>query len=112
VSETDHVARNRASRERLTSVIARLGERTVVLPDGWTAAALLTHLAFWDRFSTARLEKHLRDGAPMELPSETVTDLVNEAGLAQWTATPLSVAAALVTDAAAAMDRVIERGLG
>ena len=104
----DHNKRNRASRDRLAAVIAQLGDRSIPLSGGWTAAALLAHLAFWDGFGAARLEKYLRDRAPMELGSDTLTEFINAAGLAQWTATPIRAAAALATDAAATIDRLIE----
>ena len=80
---SDLAARNRASRDRLAAVIARLGGRSVELPGGWTAAAVLAHLAFWDGFAAARLEKFARDRGPMELGSDALTDLMNAAGLAQ-----------------------------
>jgi hypothetical protein len=104
----DHNKRNRASRDRLAAVIARLGDRSIALTGGWTAAALLAHLAFWDRFGAARLEKYLRDRQPMDLGSDALTEFINAAGLAQWTATPIRVAAELATDAAASIDRLIE----
>src|SRR5256885_16518455 len=84
----DHVARNRASRERLAALIARLGERTVVLPDGWTAAALLGHLAFWDRFAASHLQKYLRNREPMMSYDDAFFELVNAAGLSPWAAAP------------------------
>jgi len=104
----DHNKRNRASRDRLAAVIAQLGDRSIPLPGGWTAAGLLAHLAFWDRFGTARLEKYLGDRRPMELGSDTLTEFINAAALAQWTATPIRTAAGLATDAAATIDRLIE----
>jgi len=104
----DHNKRNRASRDRLAAVIAQLGDRSIALSGGWTAAALLAHLAFWDGFGAARLEKYLRDRAPMEFGSDALTEFINAAGLAQWTATPIRAAAALATDAAATIDRLIE----
>jgi hypothetical protein len=108
VTTDDHVVRNRVSRERLIALIARLGERTVVLPDGWTAATALAHLAFWDRYSAARLERHLRDPGPIESMTDATEEFVNAAGLPQWTSTPLGVAAADVVDATATVDRMIE----
>jgi hypothetical protein len=104
----DHNARNRAARERLDALIARVGERDVVLDDGWTAAALLAHLAFWDRLAVARLEKHLREGEPPIFATDAVTDLTNAAGMWQWKATPLGVAGTQAREAAAAIDRLIE----
>ena len=96
---SDLGARNRASRDRLAAVIARLGGRSVELPGGWTAAAVLAHLAFWDGFAAARLEK---------FGSDALTDLMNAAGLAQWRALPAAAAGELATGAATAIDRLIE----
>ena len=104
----DHNARNRAARERLDAVIARVGNRDVVLSDGWTAAGLLAHLAFWDRLATARLEKHLREGQPPVSAPDDVTDLTNAAGMRQWNETPLSVAGPQAREAAAEIDQLIE----
>jgi uncharacterized damage-inducible protein DinB len=104
----DHNKRNRASRDRLAAVIAQLGDRSIPLSGGWTAAALLAHLAFWDGLGAARLDKYLRDRKPMEFGSDALTEFINAAGLSQWTATPIRAAAALATDAAAKIDRLIE----
>lgn len=104
----DHNARNRAARERLDAVIARMGDRDVALDDGWTAAALLAHLAFWDRLAATRLEKYLRDREPPVFATDDVTELTNGAGMRQWKDTPTRIAAAQARDAAAALDRLIE----
>jgi hypothetical protein len=104
----DHNARNRAARERLAAVIARVGERNVTVDGGWTAAAVLAHLAFWDRLAVARLERHLREGEPPVFAADAVTDLTNEAGMRQWKDTPAGVAGTQAREAAAAIDRLIE----
>jgi len=105
---SDLGGRNRASRDRLAAVIARLGGRSVDLPGGWTTAALLAHLAFWDGFGGARLEKFARDREAMELGSDTLTKFINAAGMAHWRATLPAVAGDLAIEAAAAIDRLIE----
>jgi hypothetical protein len=103
----DHNARNRASRERLAVLTARV-VRDVTVDGGWTAAALLAHLAFWDRLAVARLEKHLREGEPPISASDAVTDLTNAAGMRQWKDTPLPVAGSQAREAAAQIDELIE----
>ncbi len=42
---------NRSQRERLCALVDRLdaGKLAVRLPNGWTVAGALAHLAFWDR---------------------------------------------------------------
>jgi DinB family protein len=105
---SDHNKRNRASRDRLAAVIASIKDERVVLPGGWTATALLAHLAFWDSFGAARIEKYKSDGKPMEFGSDVLTEFINAAGLAQWTMTPAGAAAELAVNAAATIDRLIE----
>ncbi len=105
---SDLNARNRASRDRLAVVIDRLGDRVIEMEGGWTASALLAHIAFWDRLATVRLEKYLRDGEPPVTAPPPLTDLTNEAGMRQWKETPPAVAARQARDAALAMDRVVE----
>ena len=85
-------ARNRTSRERLVAVVAQLGDRDVKMEGGWTAAGLLGHLAFWDGMALARLDRHLREGAPLELQTETIADHINDAAMPQWLDTPTAVA--------------------
>ena len=104
----DHNARNRASRERLGAVIERLGDRVIDLEGGWTASALLAHIAFWDRLATVRLEKYLRDGEPPVTAAPALTDLTNGGAMRQWIDTPPAVAGRQARDAAEAMDRLVE----
>ncbi len=97
-------ARNRTSRERLVAVVAQLGDRDIKIEGGWTAAGLLGHLAFWDGFALARLEKHLREGAPLELGSELISDHINAAAMPQWLETPTAVAGRRAIAAAMAIE--------
>jgi hypothetical protein len=105
---SDVNARNRATRERLAGVIARLGERDAKIDDEWTAAALLAHLAFWDRLSATRIEKYLRDGEAPAPAAAAILDYTNGGGMRQWKDTPLRVAALQAKDAAAAFDKLVE----
>jgi hypothetical protein len=105
---SDLRARNRASRERLASVIQRLGDRVIGIDGGWTASGLLAHIAFWDRLATVRLEKYLRDGEPPVTAPPALTDLTNGGAMRQWMDTPPAVAARQARDAAEAIDRLVE----
>jgi hypothetical protein len=53
----DYCTENDLERERLFKMLDRLRltdlQRT--LPNGWTVAVLLTHLAFWDRYTAAMI---------------------------------------------------------
>ena len=101
---SDVNARNRTSRERLVAVVARLGDRDVPIEGGWTAAGLLGHLAFWDGFALARLDKHLRDGAPLDLGIEKIADHINAAAMPQWLDAPTAVAGRRAIAAATAIE--------
>jgi hypothetical protein len=59
-----HVARNQEQLERLRRLVARLGEDDFgrELPDGWTVADALAHLAFYDRRAQILLERFAREG--------------------------------------------------
>lgn len=104
---SDHDERNRTARERLAAVAARLGDRNVPMEGGWTASALLAHIAFWDRLALARIEKYLRDGETPASASDAITDLTNGGGMRQWLDTPRHVAAHQANEAAADVDRAV-----
>jgi hypothetical protein len=59
-----HVAQNREQLERLRRLVARLGDDDLTreLPDGWTVADALAHLAFYDRRAQILLERFAREG--------------------------------------------------
>jgi 7-keto-8-aminopelargonate synthetase-like enzyme len=61
---SDHVARNREQLERLRRLVARLDDDDLrrELPDGWTIADALAHLAFYDRRAQILLERFAREG--------------------------------------------------
>ncbi len=95
------------SRERLEAIVSRLGNRDLTVDEGWTAAGLLGHLAFWDGFAFARLDRHLREGAPLELGSEKLADHINSAAMDQWHDTPIAVAGHRAIAAATAIERIV-----
>ncbi len=61
---SDHVARNREQLERLRQLVARLSDDDLrrELPDGWTIADALAHLAFYDRRAAVLLERFAVEG--------------------------------------------------
>lgn len=105
----EHGARNRADRERLRALGARLRAEDWCRPlaNGWTPAAVLGHLAFWDRFVLARWRLFEREGALATLPDEHL-DLTNEAALPLWLALSGAQAAVLALAAAEEVDLAIE----
>ena len=61
---SDHVAQNREQLERLRRLVARLSDDDLrrELPDGWTIADALAHLAFYDRRAQILLERFACEG--------------------------------------------------
>ena len=61
---SEHVAQNREQLERLRRLVARLSDDDLrrELPDGWTVADALAHLAFYDRRAQILLERFAREG--------------------------------------------------
>jgi hypothetical protein len=100
------IDQNRASTERIKS-FARLSDEQLQRPigEGWTGAALLAHLAFWDRRVLAILEKTLQEGKLAPIEPGTV---VNDIALPLWAAIPPREAARLAVETAEETDRRLE----
>jgi hypothetical protein len=77
------VADNTFQRQRLEALVSRLTNDDRELSNGWTVAAALAHLAFWDRRARLLLRRWERKGTP---PDEPDVDLLNEALLEEWRA--------------------------
>ncbi|MBI4491890.1 MAG: DinB family protein [Chloroflexi bacterium] len=105
--DRSHDARSAAQRARLQALAERLSDEALArsIGGGWTASALLAHVAYWDRMVLARLRR-------FERREETAfasldADLINEAALPQWLALPGREAARQAIEAAEAVDRKI-----
>ena len=61
---SDHFDRNREQLDRLRRLVGRLSDDDLrrELPDGWTVADALAHLAFYDRRAQILLERFAREG--------------------------------------------------
>ena len=98
---------NAAARDRILGLVAPLTDARMAVPnkDGWTIAAQLAHLAFWDRVHTGRLRAALAAGEdlPAPLPVE-VSDAVNDSGLHGWRSIPGRTAVRLFADASGEVD--------
>ncbi len=98
---------DRPERQRLETLVQRLtdAELGTALTDGWTVAAVLAHLAFWDRRAANLVERWLRQGIGR---SDADVDAINDAAKAQWLALPPRVAAQQAVDAARAADAALD----
>ena len=77
--ERSHVAETDAERERLRLLIAGSSDAELSrpMPAGWTVAAVLAHIAFWDARAIYWLDKWGPDGEPSTYEPENV-EAVNE----------------------------------
>lgn len=104
-----YTAENAAQRERLRALVSRLTDddlnRTV--EHGWTVAAALVHLAFWDRRRLAEIVHWQRQGQAPAMGCSP--DPINAALQVLAAAIPPRVAPQLAVDSAAAIDRQLEQ---
>jgi uncharacterized damage-inducible protein DinB len=98
---------NTASRRRLESLIRRLSDADLARPtsDGWTVAALLAHLAFWDQRVLALLRRWKAKGVD-ESPVDP--DAINDALKPLCLALAPRAAAELCLSSAEAVDAELE----
>ena len=101
------VERNRASTERIRTLIARLSDDELQHPVGehWTVAIALAHLAFWDRRVMYVLDMTERDGT-LFIPEIDI--FVNDLSLPLWAAIPPRAAARIAIETAEALDTRLE----
>ena len=94
-------------RQRLEALVRRLSdpELTRQMDDGWSVAAVLAHLAFWDPRAAVLVERWRRTGVGR---SEADADAINDAARAQWLALPPRVAAEQAVEAARAIDAALD----
>jgi len=105
--DRSHDQANERERLRLVALAGRSeAELGRELAGGWTVAAALAHVAFWERFAVERWKVWLRDRALPPLPPYT-TDTLNDGLLHQWLAIPPKAAAREAVAAAEAIDRLI-----
>jgi uncharacterized damage-inducible protein DinB len=106
--ERSYATENTHERQRLRTLVARLSDDDLKrpLPNGWTVAITLAHLAFWDRQRLALLRRWERDGVK---PAPADADTINEGVRVLATALPPRTAAQLALDAAEAVDQALEQ---
>ena len=106
--ERAYATENRHERQRLRTLVAGVSDDDLTrpLPNGWTVAITLAHLAFWDRQRLALLRRWEREGVT---PAPADADTINEGVRVLATALPPRAAAQLALDAAEAVDQALEQ---
>ncbi len=102
-----YVEGNAVQRRRLVALTSGRTEAELRrdVGHGWTVAAKLVHLAFWDQYSLALIQRWERTGVT-SLPNEV--DALNEAVRVLSAALPPAAAIELAEAAAEAVDRKLE----
>ena len=102
---------NDASRERLKQLVKSINDeelKLVIYKEGWTVAAALGHLAFWDERRTRLYKKWMKS----DIAPEPVMDfdVLNDALMTVFLKMPPRAAAELAVTCAETVDKTI-RGL-
>jgi hypothetical protein len=98
---------NARERERLAALVGRMSDADLTrsVGHGWTVAATLVHLAFWDLRAVRLMEQYEKGGVA---PSAVDVDVINDTVQALAQAIPPRAAARLAVDAAERVDRRLE----
>ncbi len=118
--DRSHEAENDAERERLRELVARLSDEELsrAMPAGWTVAAQLAHVGFWDARAIFALDKWARgiDPPPGDYEPDDVAWINDSAkplclALPPRTAAQLALRLAEEADSgiAALSDEVVEK---
>ncbi|PYN93317.1 MAG: hypothetical protein DMD91_30285 [Candidatus Rokuibacteriota bacterium] len=107
-ADRSYVAQNTAQRDRLKAFVTRATDQDLktAMPAGWTVAAVLAHLAFWDQRIVVLIDAWESEGAAAVPRTVNDDDIgwVNDAGKPHCLALQPRVAAQLAVAAAEAAD--------
>jgi mycothiol maleylpyruvate isomerase-like protein len=104
------VAKNESERARLKAFVARASDAELgrSLPAGWTVAAVLAHVAFWDQRALVLLERWRQTGTLPTPANDADVDWINDASKPMFLALPPRRAAEVAVAIAETIDRQIE----
>jgi hypothetical protein len=107
--ERPFIQENAKERARLRSLVSRLSDADLSLPlgDGWTIAAALAHLAFWDQRSLV-LTRKWKPTTSVRIEDRDMEDATNDALLPLSLALAPRTAANLAVSSAEAIDSKLE----
>ena len=106
--EKQYIKENARERERLRKLVEKITDKElklVIYKEGWTIAAMLAHLAFWDERRRVMLKIWKRKGVAH---SPYVEDIVNDTLIPLLLLIPSRKAAELAVSTAEALDKELE----
>jgi hypothetical protein len=108
MADRSYVAENERERRRLEALVGKLDDAALgrAMPAGWTVAAVLAHLAFWDQ-RIVMVSELLKRGAPVPPLDGGNVDWINDAAKPMQLALPPRRAATLAVEAARAADQAV-----
>lgn len=107
----EYIKANTESRKRLQKLVEEItdGElKLVIYKEGWTIAAALGHLAFWDERRAAVVRFWKERGVQASGIAGTDTHVINDALVPFFLAIPVRRLARLAVQAAAKADKALE----
>jgi hypothetical protein len=107
--DRSHQTQNDRERARLDALVERLSDADLAraMPDGWTVASVLAHLAYWDQRAYILLDRWQRKGVTPPPGDEADVDWINDAAKPMFLALPPRRAAELAVALAEATDRKV-----
>ena len=107
-ADRSHVSVNDRERHRLEALVDKLDDKALgrPMPDGWTIAGVLAHLAFWDERIILLIEL-LKGGASIPVENPVDVDWINDAAKPAQLALPPRRAATLAIETARATDQAV-----
>lgn len=108
MADRSYIAENDRERRRLETLVGKLDDPALsrAMPAGWTVAAVLAHLAFWDQ-RIVLLTEQLRRGASVPPAEAADVDWINDAAKPAQLALAPRRAATLAVETARAADQAV-----
>ena len=108
-ADRSYVAKNDASRQRLEKLVASCSDADLAhpMPAGWTVAAVLAHVAFWDHRIQLLLDRWQTRNVPPPAVYEDF-DWINDAAKPLQLALSPRKAADLTVASAQTVDRMVQ----
>jgi len=108
MSDRSYIVENDHERRRLEALVSKLDDAALSrsMPGGWTVAAVLAHLAFWDARVVVLCERLAR-GLPVRAVDSAHVDWINDAAKPAQLALSPRRAATLSVESAHAADQAV-----